>query len=82
MIGAHEASERIQAPLHSNLIAMNSQAEEVREWYYFTATSKGGGELGKVLPGAHVSNENIAWYSIAKVTSNPANTFVKTCACC
>lgn len=38
--GAHEASERTQAPLHSNLIAMSSQAEEVREWSYAESSSQ------------------------------------------
>ena len=38
--GAHEASERIQAPLQSNLIAMNSQEEEAKEWFYYTASNK------------------------------------------
>lgn len=33
VLGAHEAQERTQAPLQSNLIAMNSQAEEVKEWF-------------------------------------------------
>ena len=36
--GAHEASERIQAPLHSNLIAMSSQAEEAKEWCFYTTS--------------------------------------------
>ena len=40
LAGAHEASERIQAPLQSNLIAMNSQAEEVKEWFYYTTSGK------------------------------------------
>lgn len=44
LAGAHEASERIQAPLQSNLIAMNSQAEEVKEWFYYTASSKADAE--------------------------------------
>ena len=38
--GAHEAQERTQAPLQTNLIAMTSQAEEVKEWFYFPETTQ------------------------------------------
>ena len=52
LTGAHEASERIQAPLHSNLIAMNSQKEEVKEWFYYTAgnISETEDQHGKLSP--------------------------------
>ncbi len=56
MSGAHEASERIQAPLNSNLIAMNSQAEEVKEWFYYVAGSKADIEdqHGKLMQGSEM----------------------------
>ena len=49
--GAHEAQERTQAPLQSNLIAMSSHAEEVKEWFYFPDSGPHGGEItGRDIP--------------------------------
>lgn len=33
--GAHEAQERTQAPLQTNLIAYSSHAEAPKEWFYY-----------------------------------------------
>ena len=33
--GAHEAQERTQAPLQTNLIAYSSHAETPKEWFYY-----------------------------------------------
>ncbi|KAK9809260.1 hypothetical protein WJX72_012293 [[Myrmecia] bisecta] len=41
LTGAHEASERTQAPLQTNLIANSSHAEEVKEWFYYVDETKG-----------------------------------------
>jgi len=45
--GAHEAQERIQAPLQTNLLAASSHAQEVKEWYYWqgSADDDQGGSL-------------------------------------
>jgi len=34
-VGAHEAQERTQAPLQTNLIAYSSHAEAPKEWFYY-----------------------------------------------
>ncbi|KAK9915634.1 hypothetical protein WJX75_001835 [Coccomyxa subellipsoidea] len=42
--GAHEAKERTQVPLQTNLIAYNSHATEVKEWFYYAENGKTRGE--------------------------------------
>ena len=37
--GAHELKERTRVPLQTNLIAYNSHANEVKEWYYYPESS-------------------------------------------
>lgn len=37
--GAHEAQERTQAPLQTNLISYSSHAEAPKEWFYYPAVA-------------------------------------------
>ena len=38
--GAHEAQERTQAPLQTNLISYSSHAEAPKEWFYYPEASQ------------------------------------------
>lgn len=62
--GAHEAHERTQAPLQTQLIAYTSHAIEVKEWFYWP--SRGGEERAGPLSKNEIKHffhhGKVRWY--------------------